>query len=214
MQTAVLIDYDSGNVHSAERALVEAARLAGVEIRVTLTGDADAVARADRIILPGVGHFAQCKGALVARDGLVEAMEEAVHRRGVPFLGICVGMQLMADYGAEDGDTPGLGWVHGAVLPLDPGPGLRVPHMGWNDLALRMDHPVLEGLGPDPHAYFVHSYAFSPEDEANIAASCDYGRDFVAAIAQDNLFGTQFHPEKSQGLGLKLLGNFLTWDPK
>lgn len=214
MQTAVLIDYDSGNVHSAQRALVEAARLAGVDMTVELTSEADRVARADRVILPGVGHFAQCKGALAAKPGLIEAMEEAVHQRGVPFLGICVGMQLMADYGAEDGNTPGLGWIHGAVLPLDPGPGLRVPHMGWNDIAPRMDHPLLGGLGPDPHAYFVHSYAFSPEDEANIAASSDYGRDFVAAVARDNLFGTQFHPEKSQALGLKLLANFLTWTPK
>jgi glutamine amidotransferase len=213
MQKVALIDYDSGNVHSAERALVEAARLAGKRADIQLTADPEFISRADRIVLPGVGHFAQCKGELEARPGVIEAMEDAVHDRGKPFLGICVGMQLLADFSLEDGETAGLGWVHGMVQPIEPGPGLPIPHMGWNSLEIRMDHPVLDGLGEDPHAYFVHSYALSPEDESQIAALTEYGRPIVAAVARDNVFGTQFHPEKSQAVGLKLLSNFLTWKP-
>jgi len=211
--SSALIDYQSGNTHSAERALVEAARLAGRPSRVVLTGEAEAIAGADRIVLPGVGHFAQCKGALADRTGLLEALEAAVMDKARPFLGICVGMQLLADFSLEDGETRGLGWVHGAVQPIDPGPGHRIPHMGWNSLQLRQDHPVLRGLGPDPHAYFVHSFALSPEDERDIAALAEYGRPLVAAVARDNIFGTQFHPEKSQAVGLGLLANFLDWSP-
>jgi len=214
MQTIALIDYGSGNVHSARRALVEAARLARRKVDVVLTDDPDEVSRADRIVLPGVGHFAQCKEALAARDGLIEAMEVRSLDEGRPFLGICVGMQLMADYGAEDGNTPGLGWIHGAVLPIEPGPGLPVPHMGWNEITPMMAHPVLDGLGPDPHAYFVHSYGFTPEDEMALAATASYGAPIVAAVAQGPLIGFQFHPEKSQAVGLKLLSNFLIWDPQ
>lgn len=170
MQSVALIDYDSGNVHSAQRALVEAARLAGVDAKVELTADPDVISRSDRIVLPGVGHFAQCKAALAARKGVIEAMEQAVFNRATPFLGICVGMQLLADFSLEDGEGRGLGWIHGAVQPIDPGPGHRVPHMGWNVLELRGNHHVLSGLGKDPHAYFVHSYALSPENETHIAA--------------------------------------------
>lgn len=213
MQTIALIDYDSGNVHSAARALAEAARLAGIEARVELTADPDLISRADRIVLPGVGHFAQCKAALAARDGVIEAMEKSVFSRATPFLGICVGMQLLADFSLEDGEVSGLGWVHGAVQAIEPGAGHRVPHMGWNALELRDKHHVLSGLGRDPHAYFVHSYALSPENENHIAAVTEYGRPIVAAVARDTIFGTQFHPEKSQGVGLKLLSNFLTWAP-
>lgn len=208
-----LIDYGSGNVHSAERALNAAAEMAGVTARVSLTADPDAIARAERIVLPGVGHFADCMAGLEAREGVIDAMEEAVLRQARPFLGICVGMQLMADFGAEDGNTAGLGWIHGAVLAIDPGPGLPVPHMGWNEIRPLQRHPVLMDLGEHPHAYFVHSYAFSPEDETQIAAAAHYGRPFAAAIARENLFGTQFHPEKSQQVGLRLLANFLDWRP-
>ncbi|MEM1149990.1 MAG: imidazole glycerol phosphate synthase subunit HisH [Pseudomonadota bacterium] len=213
MQTVALIDYDSGNVHSAARALAEAARLAGVDVHVELTADPDTISEADRIVLPGVGHFAQCKGALLARGGVIEAMERAIFDRARPFLGICVGMQLLADFSLEDGDVRGLGWVHGAVQAIDPGAGHRVPHMGWNELELTGGHHVLSGLGKDPHAYFVHSYALAPENETHIAALTEYGRPIVAAVARDTIFGTQFHPEKSQGVGLKLLSNFLTWAP-
>ncbi len=214
MQQLALIDYGSGNVHSAARALSEAAHRAGVEIAVNLTDDPEKIAACDRLVLPGVGHFAACMGELQRREGLIDAMERAVLRRAVPFLGICVGMQLMADFGAEDGNTQGLGWIHGAVLALQPGAGLRVPHMGWNEILPQMRHPLLQELGEAPHAYFVHSYAFAPENETQIAAKVEYGRPFVAAIARDNLFGTQFHPEKSQETGQRLLANFITWDPR
>lgn len=213
MQSVALIDYSSGNVHSAERALAEAARLADVSVEVELTADPEVIAKADRIVLPGVGHFAQCKSALEAREGVIEAMERSVFNRATPFLGICVGMQLLADFSFEDGEAAGLGWVHGAVRAIDPGPGHPVPHMGWNALDLLHEHHVLSGLGPDPHVYFVHSYALSPENENHIAAVTEYGRPIVAAVARDTIFGTQFHPEKSQRVGLKLLSNFLTWAP-
>lgn len=214
MATLALIDYGSGNLHSAARALREAARRAGLAPDICVTSDPDAIRAADRIVLPGVGHFADCRAGLGARDGLVEALGEAVLRAGRPFLGICVGMQLMADLGLEDGQTPGLGWIHGEVSRLAPPPGFRIPHMGWNSLVLsRPDHPVLAGLGPDPHAYFVHSYAFTPRDETTIAALTEHGQPIVAALARDNLFGTQFHPEKSQSVGLKLLANWLEWTP-
>jgi len=181
------------------------------EIRVT--SDPAALATADRIVLPGVGHFADCMANLKARDGLIEALEEQVIKGGKPFLGICVGMQLMADIGREDGETAGLGWISGSVDKITPGPDLAVPHMGWNEIAPTRAHPVLAGLEADPHFYFVHSYAFSPKDPAHAAASAQYGAGFTAAIAHKNLFGTQFHPEKSQKSGLKLLSNFVTWTP-
>lgn len=213
MQTVALIDYDSGNIHSASRALVAASEALGGGHQIVLTADPDVVKNADRIVLPGVGHYQQCKSALEAKDGLVAALEQSVVRGKKPFLGICVGMQLLADFGAEDGNTPGLGWVHGAVMPLQPGGGLSVPHMGWNELHLHMDHPLLANLGDSPHAYFVHSYGFLPEDEGVISATCEYGRTVVAAVAHENVFGTQFHPEKSQAVGLRILTNFLSWKP-
>ncbi len=214
MQTLALIDHGSGNVHSARRAVLEAARLAGLDVRVDLTADAEAILASDRVILPGVGHFADCMSSLNSASGVIDALEVAVLRRSKPFFGICVGMQMLADFGAEDGNTPGLGWIHGAVVPIDPGGDRPVPHMGWNSLDILTRHSVLADLGKDPHAYFVHSYAFSPEDEGQVAALTDYGRPIVAAVARDNLIATQFHPEKSQGTGLKILANFLKWDPK
>lgn len=210
MTRVALIDYGSGNLHSCARALAAAAGSAGT---VHVTATPEEVLRADRIVLPGVGHFADCAGALRAVPGMVEALSEAVLANGRPFLGICVGMQLMADTGLEDGETPGLGWVHGIVEGLVPAPGLPVPHVGWNELTLPAPHPVLAGLGERPHAYFTHSYAFRPEDQGEVAAWTDYGAPLAAAVARDNILGTQFHPEKSQRLGLTLLANFLKWRP-
>ena len=213
MTTLALIDYGSGNLHSAERALRAAASLAGSDIVIDVTSNAGRVARADRIVLPGVGHFADCAAGLRAVDGMTDALEAAVISGGKPFLGICVGMQLMAEWGLEDGKTPGLGWIAGDVRRIEPDKGLAVPHMGWNGLVLQQDHPVLKNLGDDPHVYFTHSYAMVPANQADIAATADYGGPITAAVARDNLFGTQFHPEKSQRVGLRLLANFLNWDP-
>ena len=214
MNSVALIDYGSGNVHSAAGALNEAARRAGLAIDIAITDDPAAIAAAARILLPGVGHYADCAANLRARPGLVAALESAVLTRKIPFLGICVGMQLLADTGREDGDTPGLGWIPGIVDRIAPGPGLRVPHVGWNSLAIARPHALLAGLGPDPHAYFTHSYAFTPQDPADIAATTDYGAPFTSAVARDNIFGTQFHPEMSQRVGLQLLANFLQWTPE
>ncbi|KCZ91730.1 imidazole glycerol phosphate synthase subunit HisH [Hyphomonas johnsonii] len=213
MNLVALIDYGSGNVHSAAGALAEAARRANLTIEVTTTADPATIARADRIILPGVGHYADCAANLHARPGLVDALESAVMDANTPFLGICVGMQLLADFGLEDGETRGLGWIHGVVDRIEPGPGHAIPHVGWNELYLPRPHPVLDGLGEDPHAYFTHSYAISPEDPAHVAATTEYGVPFTSAVARDNIFGTQFHPEMSQRVGLQLLTNFLQWTP-
>lgn len=210
MTRLALIDYGSGNLHSCARALAAAAGDAGA---VQVTSRPDDIRAADRIVLPGVGHFADCAGALRAIPGMVEALEEAVITKGRPFLGICVGMQLMADLGLEDGETRGLGWIHGVVEGLTPAPGLPVPHVGWNSLLIPAPHPVLDGLGDEPHAYFTHSYAFRPEEPSEVAAWTDYGAPVAAAVARGNLIGTQFHPEKSQRLGLTLLANFLKWRP-
>ena len=210
MSRVALIDYGSGNLHSCARALVAAA--AG-EHDIAVTCRPEDLAQAGRIVLPGVGHFADCAGALRAIPGLVEALETAVLKHARPFLGICVGMQLMADIGLEDGETRGLGWIHGLVEGLVPAPGLPVPHVGWNELVLPAPHPVLDNLGPAPNAYFTHSYVFRPEDENNVAAACTYGAPFAAAVTRANLFGTQFHPEKSQRVGLTILSNFLKWTP-
>ncbi len=210
MSRVALIDYGSGNLHSCGRALVAAA--AGTH-DIRITNQPEDLAAADRIVLPGVGHFADCAGALRALPGMAQALEEAVLKRARPFLGICVGMQLMADLGLEDGETRGLGWIHGLVEGLVPAPGLPVPHVGWNELVLPAPHPVLEGLGAAPHAYFTHSYVFRPEEESAVAAACTYGDPFAAAVTRDNLFGTQFHPEKSQKVGLTILSNFLKWSP-
>jgi len=218
MTRLAIIDYGSGNVRSVSRALESAAAGAGVKLETDLTDDADRIRRADRIVLPGVGHFADCAAGLASRHGVTEALVEAVFRKGVPFLGVCVGMQLMADVGREDVETRGLGWIPGAVERIRPGKSadgtpLPVPHMGWNVLTDIKAHPVLAGLGPEPHVYFVHSYALIAERRDQVVARCDYGGPFVAAVARDNIFGTQFHPEKSQRAGQTLLANFLKWKP-
>jgi glutamine amidotransferase len=210
MSNVVLIDYGSGNLPSARKALAVAA---GDPARVIVSDDPAVVARADRIVLPGVGAFAACMAALNERDGLVEAMNEAVRTRGAPFLGICVGMQLLATRGLEFGVTPGLDWIGGDVRLLAPAdPASKVPHMGWNNLALT-DHPLLADLGETPEMYFTHSFAFYPDDPHAVAASVDHGGPFAAVVAQGNVAGVQFHPEKSQAKGLKLLANFLEWAP-
>ncbi|MEM7776739.1 MAG: imidazole glycerol phosphate synthase subunit HisH [Pseudomonadota bacterium] len=217
MQTVALIDYGSGNLHSAQKSLERAAREADVSSRVLVTSDCDTVRAADRIILPGVGAFADCKRGIQAVSGLWEAVTEAVHQKARPFLGICVGMQLMADRGLEFGVTDGFGWITGEVRAIAPeNPELKIPHMGWNTLSLLQSHPLFEGIatGPDGlHAYFVHSYHLSASDPANVVATTEYGGAVTAAVGRDTMFGTQFHPEKSQGLGLALLANFLRWAP-
>ena len=214
MTRLAIIDYGSGNVRSVSRALESAAAGAGVSLETDLTDNPDLIRRADRIVLPGVGHFADCAAGLAAREGVIQAMVEAVFRGGRPFLGVCVGMQLMADVGREDADTRGLGWIPGAVEKLKPNnPDLPIPHMGWNVLTDLKSHPVLANLGKEPHVYFVHSYALTPEHRDHVAATCNYGGKFTAAVARDNMFGTQFHPEKSQVAGQTLLANFLRWKP-
>jgi glutamine amidotransferase len=211
MQTVALIDYGSGNLRSAEKALV---RAADGTSEIVVTHDPDVIAAADRVVLPGVGAFAACMAALQARDGVVEAMTRAVRGRGAPFLGICVGMQLMATRGLEFGATPGLDWIPGEVRRLEPkDPAAKVPHMGWNALVDVSDNPVLAGLRSGQAVYFTHSFAFWPEDPADVAAWADHGGRFPAAVARGNMAGVQFHPEKSQGSGLNLLANFLEWRP-
>ncbi|MEL6413703.1 MAG: imidazole glycerol phosphate synthase subunit HisH [Pseudomonadota bacterium] len=214
MKTIALIDYGSGNLHSAARALRVAANNAKKTREIRITADPSAIAHADRIVLPGVGHFADCAANLRKHDGLVEALREAVFDRGVPFFGICVGQQLLATRGLEDGETAGLDWIAGDVDKIQPGGGLAVPHMGWNALTLRQDHAILEGLGTDPHVYFTHSYAYRSPAASDIAATTEYGETIIAAVARDNMFATQFHPEKSQRVGLQILSNFVLWNPK
>ena len=214
MTRLAIIDYGSGNVRSVQRALEATAARQTIGLTACLTDDPDTIAAADRIILPGVGHFADCAAGLARRSGLTEALREAVFARGRPFLGICVGMQLLAEMGREDADTPGLGWIPGVVERLTPSdPALPVPHMGWNTLCDMTDHPVLTGLGGTPHVYFVHSYALIARNPGDVAARCDYGGAFTAALARETVFGVQFHPEKSQEAGQRLLANFLRWTP-
>ena len=214
MTRLAIIDYGSGNVRSVQRALEATANHHEIRLDVTLTDDPDRIRQADRIVLPGVGHFADCAAGLSGRSGVKEALNEAVFRSRRPFLGVCVGMQLMASVGREDVETRGLDWISGAVERLEPAnPALPIPHMGWNVLTDLTDHPCLAGLGADPHVYFVHSYALKAERRGHVAARCDYGGKFVAAVARDNLFGAQFHPEKSQKAGQTLLANFLRWKP-
>jgi glutamine amidotransferase len=215
--TIALVDYGSGNLHSAAKAFERAAREVGLDQPVVVTSDPDVVAAADRIVLPGVGAFADCRRGLDSVPGMVEAMSEAVLERGKPFLGICVGMQLMATRGLEKEQTEGLGWIHGDVaqVKLDD-PSLKIPHMGWNTLHPQRDHALLDGIPTGPeglHAYFVHSYALQPADPNEVVAVSAYGGPVTAIVARDNMAGTQFHPEKSQTLGLALLGNFLRWRP-
>jgi glutamine amidotransferase len=210
MQSVALIDYGSGNLRSAEKAL---RRAAGDSASVRVTHDPDVVAKADRIVLPGVGAFAACMASLKARDGLVEAMAEAV-KGGAPFLGVCVGMQLLATRGLEFGETPGLGWIAGDVKRMQPSdPKLKVPHMGWNALETARPHPLFSGEPDGAHMYFTHSFVFAPSDAADVVAFADHGGRFPAAVARGNVAGVQFHPEKSQDAGLKLLANFLEWRP-
>ncbi|SFJ99112.1 imidazole glycerol phosphate synthase subunit HisH [Methylocapsa palsarum] len=212
-----IVDYGSGNLHSARKAFERAARAAGLDCAIAVTCDPDQVYGADRIVLPGVGAFADCRRGLDAPPGLLGALTAAVQEKSRPFLGICVGMQLMATRGLEHGVTPGLGWIEGDVDAIDSEGGrLRIPHMGWNTLDARQDHPLLADIptGPDGlHAYFVHSYAFRPAQAAAIIASASYGAPLAAIIGKDNMAGVQFHPEKSQSLGLALIANFLRWRP-
>ena len=209
----IVVDYGAGNLKSCAKALVAAARDSGAEIAVT--ADPDAVRKAERIVLPGVGAFADCKRGLEAHPGLTEALNDAVIDGGKPFLGICVGMQLMATTGIEYGEHAGFDWIKGRVVRLTPGdPNLKIPQIGWNDLQLPAEaHPVLEGLGGGTDVYFVHSYHFVAARAADVLARTDYGGPVVAAIGRDNMVGVQFHPEKSQAAGLKLLANFLKWRP-
>ncbi|WP_088184288.1 imidazole glycerol phosphate synthase subunit HisH [Sphingobium sp. Z007] len=200
-----LIDYGAGNLHSVHNAL----RKAGAD-DVTITADADVVAKADRIVLPGVGAFRACRDALVAIPGMVDAMTQAVNGRGVPFLGVCVGMQLLADAGEEFGRHEGLGWIPGTVRLIEPSDAtVKVPHMGWNDVALNGAPPLLEA----GEAYFLHSYHFEAADARHVAATTDHGGPLVAAVARDTIIGCQFHPEKSQRYGLAFLARFLDWRP-
>ena len=211
MSNVVLIDYGSGNLPSARKALAVAA---GDAARVVVSDDPEIVASADRIVLPGVGAFTACMKALEARPGLIEAMNEAVRTRGAPFLGVCVGMQLLATRGLEFGEYLGLDWIAGEVSVLKPSDaGFKVPHTGWNALSDISDHALLAGLGEAPHMYFTHSYAFLPSDRADVIAGVDHGGAFAAMVAHGNVAGAQFHPEKSQAAGLRLLSNFLGWKP-
>jgi len=211
--TTALVDCGSGNLHSAEKAFQRMAA-AGGHGPVTMTSDPDAVAAADRVVLPGDGAFPACRRGLQAIAGLEEALVEAVERRAVPFLGICVGMQLLATWGREHEECPGFGWIPGDVPRIAPDDAsLKVPHMGWNDLVVDRHHPVLDGLATGDHAYFVHSYHMRPSDPAHLLAHADHGGPVTAVVGRDNVVGTQFHPEKSQGVGLRLIANFLAWRP-
>ena len=215
--SVAIIDYGSGNLHSARKAFERAAREAGVDEEIVVTSDPAAVAKADRIVLPGVGAFADCRRGLDGVEGMVDAMTEAVRRNGRPFFGICVGMQLMASRGLEYQTTLGLDWIGGDVKPIEPeDAGLKIPHMGWNTLHPQREHPLLDGIETGPnglHAYFVHSFALDPKNQDEVMAVTDYGGPLTAVVARDNMAGTQFHPEKSQKLGLALIANFLKWRP-
>jgi imidazole glycerol-phosphate synthase subunit HisH len=215
--SVAIVDYGSGNLHSAHKAFERAAREAGLSREVKVTGHPEEVARAEHIVLPGVGAFADCRRGLDAVPGMVEALEETVRGRGRPFLGICVGMQLMATRGLEHEIVAGLDWIRGDVGPILPeSASLKIPHMGWNTLTMKRAHPALAGVPTGEgglHAYFVHSFQLYPVEAADIVAAADYGGPITAMVARDNLVGTQFHPEKSQKLGLALIANFLKWRP-
>ena len=220
-ETIAIVDYGSGNLRSAEKALARAATDSGLTVRITVTGDADTVARADRIVLPGVGAFGDCRRGLDAVPGMVDAIEDTAHRKGRPFLGICVGMQLMAREGREHGTHPGFGWLAGHVDAIDPASAggqspLKVPHMGWNALTLTdtgRAHPVAGVLDHGDHVYFVHSYHMVTEEDGALLATTDYGGPVTALVGRDTFIGTQFHPEKSQKAGQALLAAFLKWRP-
>jgi len=217
MSTLAIIDYGAGNLHSAAKAFERMAAERGQGERITVTSDPDIVRTADRIMLPGVGAFADCKAGLDAVAGMAEVLEERVIKGGVPFLGVCVGMQLLASEGREKTVTQGLGWIPGAVEKIVPAdPALKIPHMGWNTITVVRPHALLEGIetGPDGlHAYFVHSYHLKTGNADTLIATTDYGGALTACVGRDNIFGAQFHPEKSQALGLKLIENFLGWTP-
>jgi glutamine amidotransferase len=209
-ERVAIVDYGSGNLRSAAKAFERAAAGAA---HIAVTADPEAVRQADRIVLPGVGAFADCMNGLKATTGMREALEEAVRRRARPFLGICVGMQLMAERGVEFGTHAGLGWIAGEVRAIEPQGGLKVPHMGWNDVQARAGEPLFEGLAAGEPMYFVHSYALHARDPDDVAATADYGGAVAAAVRHANMAGTQFHPEKSQAAGLRLIANFLRWRP-
>lgn len=215
METVAVIDYGSGNLTSAAKALERAARDAGLTVKVIVTGDAETVAKADRLVLPGQGAFGDCRRGLLAVPGLLAALTDAVQTKARPFFGICVGMQLIVTRGIEHGDHAGLGWIPGTCQRLTPAdPALKIPHMGWNNLQLTQpQHPVLAGLGAAEHVYFVHSYHITDIAPQDVLAEADYGGPVVAIIGRDTMVGTQFHAEKSQSAGLRLLANFLTWRP-
>ncbi len=212
-----IIDYGSGNLRSAGKAFERAAREGGINASIDVTVSPDHVRAADRIVLPGVGAYADCRAGLDAIDGMVEALREAVEQNARPFLGICVGMQLMSTRGLEKVTTNGFGWIPGDVIEIEPDdPDLKIPQIGWNTLDLKRDHPVFDNIptGADGlHAYFVHSYHLKAENPGDILATTDYGGPVTAAVGRDNMVGTQFHPEKSQRLGLALIGNFMRWKP-
>jgi imidazole glycerol-phosphate synthase subunit HisH len=212
--TIAIIDYGSGNLRSAAKGFARMAAEIADPAPVVVTSRPEEVAAADRIVLPGQGAFAECRRGLAAIPGLEEALEEAVIGRGRPFFGICVGMQLMAARGREFETVAGLGWIDGEVIAINPSDSaLKIPHMGWNELQLHTPHPVFAGVPSGTHVYFVHSYEFRPADGGDLVATADYGGPVVAAVGRANLIGTQFHPEKSQMAGLKLIENFLRWRP-
>jgi glutamine amidotransferase len=217
MQRLVIIDYGSGNLHSAAKAFERAARESEADVGIAVTSDPAAVEAADRIVLPGVGAFADCKAGLDAVPGMRAALETSVRGNGRPFLGICVGAQLMAERGLEFRTTSGFGWIKGDVKAIEPKDRtLKIPHMGWNTLDVVNDHPLLAGIATGPqglHAYFVHSFHLATPDRGALVAEADYGGPVTAMVGRDNLAGTQFHPEKSQTLGLRLIANFLKWRP-
>ncbi len=213
--SVVIIDYGSGNLRSAAKAFKHAVAAAGLDLAVEVTARADDIDRASHVVLPGVGAFADCKQGLEALPGMVDALERAVVEQARPFLGICVGMQLLATTGREHGEHAGLGWIPGEVVALAPAdPSLKIPHMGWNELSLKgPGHPLFEGIAAGSHAYFVHSYGYACADPAHVLATVEYGGAVTAVVGCDNMVGTQFHPEKSQATGLRLITNFLTWRP-
>lgn len=217
MMKTVIIDYGSGNLHSAHKAFERAAADHGIKTKIVVTSKAEEVAKADHIVLPGVGAFKDCRDGLNAVEGMREVLQQQVIAMGRPFLGICVGMQLMATRGLEHQTTQGLGWVAGDVVKIKPAdPALKIPHMGWNTLTIHRPHPVLEGIATGDgglHAYFVHSYHLVADGTDDVVASADYGGPVTAIVARETVVGTQFHPEKSQALGLALIANFLRWTP-
>ncbi len=212
-----IIDYNSGNLRSVSKSFERSAHDLAIDCQVEVTNDPESVENADRIVLPGVGAFADCRRGLIAIDGMMDAVNSAVIAQSKPFMGICVGMQLMATLGREHGDTEGFGWIAGEVIAIEPqDKSLKIPHMGWNTIDLNHKHAIFKGIKTGKsgfHAYFVHSYQFVPEKDIETVATFDYSGKFVAVVGRDNMIGFQFHPEKSQLFGLKLISNFLEWKP-